>query len=304
MDSRDIVLVRLKRGRGGRPALESHRTKPMPDGESNLTMTQPNPGSQNELAGKVRDLLETTGTKPGKISLVLPDNLAKISLVTLPERPSSKRQLDEIVRFKLRRGVPFRLEEAMVSYQLIPGEGRGVSILVALMRRSVVEQYERILVAAGARPGLVDLCTPNILNLCRPVISKHAMKGGDVALLNCAHAYFTLLIVRGDRLIFYRCKSLGGRTETAVNGALTRELSNSLAYYTEKLEGQGIGTVLVRSVAAPVENVMATVGELEVGEVRPVDPAQSLRVPEGFRLEPEVGQRIAPAVGAAAGRGR
>ena len=67
------------------------------------------------MAAQVRKLLETTGTKPGRLSLVLPDNLAKISLVSLPEKPPSARRLDEVLRFKLRRAVPFRLEDAVLA---------------------------------------------------------------------------------------------------------------------------------------------------------------------------------------------
>ena len=79
------------------------------------------------------------------------------------------------------------------------------------MMRSVVEQYEAAFEAAGARPGLVDLCTPSLFNLVRADIAKAVRGGSDAALLNCTRNYFTLLIVRADRVVFYRCKILRGR---------------------------------------------------------------------------------------------
>jgi type IV pilus assembly protein PilM len=194
----EVVLVRLKRRGGGKIELESAQVRP-------LESTRAGGAPDGELSARLAELYSADGTKPGRTSLVLPDNLAKVALLTLPERPSSAKQLDELVRFKLRKSVPFRLDEAAISWQLLPGVPPEVTVLVAAMPRSVVQPYERALQAIGARPGLVTLCTPNLFNLWRAEFAQ-AAADGDVALLNCTPAYFSLLIVREGRLIFYRCK--------------------------------------------------------------------------------------------------
>ena len=301
IDCGEIVLVRLKRRRG-QVTLETHQVRPMPESMGS-SFLRPNLGAKDDVAGQVRQLFEGTGTRPGRVSLVLPDNLAKVSLLALPERPASRRQLEEIVRFRLRRSVPFRMEDAALSYQVLPGDGKAIHVLVALVRRYVVELYERAIEAAGARPGLIDLCTPNLFNLCRAEVTA-AASGGDVALLNCTPSYFSLLIVREDQLIFYRCKSYAvadGEPHPA-NGMMAREVATSLSYYQDKLAGQGIRTAFVRSVAQPLEELEELLQSLGVERIEPIDPAAVLQLPEGLRLDPEVGQRIAPAVGAAAGR--
>jgi hypothetical protein len=304
VDRREMVLVRLGRGRG-KPQLLAHDTRPLPEHGASPSLFRPNLGEPEELARRVQDLLAATGTKPGRLSLVLPDNLAKISLVTLPERPGSPRQMEEVLRFKLRRAVPFRLEDAVFTHQVLPGEGAGVTVLVAVMLRSVVEQYERVLEAAGARPGLVDLCTPNLYNLCRGQISE-AAGGGDVGLLNVASGYFTLLIVRDDRLVFYRCKSyvVGEGEEDAgpVEALMARELTTSLSYWREKLGGERMSRVLVRAVNGAATEVPSILEGLGVGHVEPFDLTRGLALPQGLRLDPAVAQRLAPAVGAAVGR--
>jgi hypothetical protein len=306
VDRRDMVLVRLRKRGRGRPQLEAHDSRALPDRGVGSSIFRPNLGAGDEMAGRVRSLLEATGTKPGRVSLVLPDNLAKISLISLPERPASARQLDELVRFKLRRAIPFRLEEAVLAHQVLPGDGDGVTVLVALMLRSVVEQYERVLEAAGTRPGLVDLCTPNLYNLCRARMAETS-HGGDVGLLNVASGYFSLLIVRDDRLVFYRCKSYAvadgeEAAPVSVEALMTRELTSSLSYWREKLGGERLSCVLVRAVNGAAETVPDVLGRLGVEAVEPVDPTRALGLPDGMRLDPAVAQRIAPAVGAAVGR--
>ena len=306
IDRRDLVLVRVKRRRRGLPELEAHQVRPMPDRVVGASIFRPNLGAPEELARKARELFEATGTRPGRVSLILPDNLAKISIVSLPERPASRAQLVELLRFKLRRSVPFRLEDAMMSFQVLPGEGAGVAVLVAVMLRSVVEQYERVLEAAGARPGLVDLCTPNLVNLCRHRIQEVSAQGGDVALLNAAASYFSLLILRGGSLIFYRCKSYGSGEDdgpTAASEAMvSREIAGSISYYREKLGGEGLAAVLVRSGERPVGDIAAILERLGIDAVEPIDARDAVALPGGGRLDLALAQRIAPAVGAALGR--
>lgn len=300
LDRGTSVLVRVRSARSRRPVLEAHDVRAMPETAVGASIFRPNLGAPDELVRRVKESFTRTGTRPGKIALVLPDNLAKVSIVTLPERPPTRQMLHELLRFKLRRSVPFRMEEAVVSWQQLPGDGPELSVLVAVMLRSVAEQYESVLEAAGARPGLVDLCTPSVYNLCREDLRAAVADGGDAALLNCARSYFTLLIVRGDRLVFYRCKSYTGpETDLNGNGVFERELGSSISYYREKLAGQGIGTVLVRTTGRPFAEVEETLRRLGIENVAAVNPSRTL----GLALDSATGQSLAPALGAAMGRG-
>jgi len=124
----EAVLVRLKRKRRGQPLLEAHQTRTIPERSMPASIFQPIPAASGELAAKLQELFEASGTRPGRVSLILPDNLAKISLLPLPERPASRKQLDELVRSRMRRAVPFKLEDARISYQVLAGGGREVAL--------------------------------------------------------------------------------------------------------------------------------------------------------------------------------
>jgi len=108
-----LVLLRLKRRRRGGALLESLKSRPLESVPASIFESDSIPAE--ELAARMKELFEVSGTRPGRVSLVVPDNLAKISLLGLPERPASRRQLDELVRSKMRRAVPSRLEEASIS---------------------------------------------------------------------------------------------------------------------------------------------------------------------------------------------
>jgi hypothetical protein len=298
-----LTLVRLKAKRRGQPQLENYRVQNLEQAGVPATISDQHLAGQEHLSATLRELFEAAGVRPGKLSLVLPDNLAKVSLLTLPERPPNRKQLAEVIRFKTRRGVPFKLADAVMSYQVLPSQGPGVSILVVLIRRAVIERYEHALEAVGARPGLIDLCTPNLLNLCRDEI-RAAADEGDVAFLNCAGTYFSLAIIRSSGLEFLRCKTytMGNGAPVPSNGQLARELGYSMSYYEEKLGGQGIRTLFVRSADAPFDELEPHLTALGAERIEAIDPAASLESGEEGPLEPGLAQRLAPALGAVLGR--
>jgi type IV pilus assembly protein PilM len=305
IDRGQLTLARVKT-RGRRlPVLDAFRIHSVPELAAGAVSFKPNVSSPLELQQQARELFDKSGTKPGRVSLILPDNLAKVSIVTLPERPATRKQLREMLRFKLRRSVPFRVEDAAISSFTLPGPGPELHLLVAVMLRSVVEQYETAFAAVGARVGLVELCTTSLFNLVRPEVAKAAASGSDAAILNCTRNYFTLMIVSGGRVVFFRCKPYAGGEEDDASGRLSvmgRELASSLSYYADKLGGAGVGTLFVRAISPGLDEVVPVLERLGVASVRAIDASAGLEPSLGAKFEPMDGQRLAPALGGASGR--
>lgn len=303
LEQHAVSLVRLKRRRGRRPLLEAHaqraiETPVLPD-----SIFQPAGGKTAGLVERLQQLFEVSGTRPGRVSLVLPDNLAKISLLQLPERPAGPRELDELVRAKMRRAVPFRLDDVAMSYQVLPTAERAVGVLVVLVHRALIERLEAALAAVGARPGLIDLATPNLLNVSRAQIEQLEAEAGDVALLNCASRYFSLVITRAGQVIFYRCKTFA----VAVDGSngpngLAREVGNSFSYYREKLGGRGIGSILLRAASGRGEDIAIQLARLGCDRIRMLKLDDSIDLGQGVPFDDAAAQRLAPAIGAAIAR--
>jgi len=84
---------------------------------------------------------------------------------------------------------------------------------------------------------------------------------------------------------------------------LTREIASSFSYYREKLAGEGVRTMFVRSVASPVEDIVEKVRRLGCDTVEVIDPLSAVTLEDGVKIDPELAQRLAPAIGAATARG-
>ena len=83
---------------------------------------------------------------------------------------------------------------------------------------------------------------------------------------------------------------------------LGRELASSLSYHKEKLNGERIATMLVRTVATSYEELSEILTPMDLGSVESIDPTVRISMGEGISIEPASGQRLAPAIGAAVGR--
>jgi hypothetical protein len=126
--------------------------------------------------------------------------------------------------------------------------------------------------------------------------------------VNAARGYFSLVIVRGGRIVFFRCKSYA-TVEAEEDGApapggnpLARELATSISYYQDKLAGLDLGTAFVRTVSAPHDEIAEILQRQGISRIERVDPSAALGLGAGLRLDADVAQRLAPCAGAAAGR--
>jgi type IV pilus assembly protein PilM len=102
-----------------------------------------------------------TGRGRRTAALILPDNCVRIAVLdfdTLPEKEEERRPL---INFRLRKSVPFDIDEAALSY--FPQTGN--KVIVALTPSEVVTHYETPFRAAGFHPGLITVSALAMLDL-------------------------------------------------------------------------------------------------------------------------------------------
>ena len=112
-----------------------------------------------------RTLTELGGSRPSRVSLIVPDTVAKVSLLKLESVPPRASDLQEIVRWQIRKTAPFPIEQAVLSISPGARSADGASeFVVAVSREDVIHQYEQACLMAGAHAGLVDLSTFGVIN--------------------------------------------------------------------------------------------------------------------------------------------
>jgi len=109
---------------------------------------------RNSVISALRSALETLGGRSRDIVAVVPDAAVRVVLLDFETLPSGHEEAEGVVRFRLRKSLPFDVDKAKVSYQAETA-GSGVRVVAAVALRNVVEDYEAAFREAGFSPGVV-----------------------------------------------------------------------------------------------------------------------------------------------------
>ena len=298
IDHAHVAAARLE-WRGNQAVVAAHAHEALPPGVVVPSLAALNVPDVPAVARIVARVLAELGTRPSRAALVVPDTVAKVSLLKLEKVPARAADLNEIVRWQVRKTAPFPIEQAVLS--VLPGvaaaDGSG-EMVVSLARADIIQQYEQACLMAGAETGLVDLATFSVLN---GILAVPARPAGDWLLVHITGTYLTLAVMRDESLLFFR-----HRGEEA-EGTLADLIHQTAMYYEDRLHGTGFARVLIAGgtrLPGGAESVRRGLEErLRIG-VEAVDPRQAATLADRIGASPELLDVLAPLVGLLLREGR
>ena len=243
------VTVVAVSGPSGPPAVTGQASEALAAGVVAPALTGVNIPDPDAAAAAVERALASAGLgRPGRVALVVPDSVARVSLITLEQVPARAADLDRLLRLQLRRSIPFPLEAAQVTHFVVARVGAATTFAVVVARREVIAEYERVTGRLGVQAGLVDLASFNVMNA---VMATGAAVDGDWLLVHLASEATTLAIVRGHHLMFYRHR-------TAVDEEPLDALVHQTAmYHEDRLGGGGFARAWVSGAGQTADAVRA-----------------------------------------------
>ncbi len=221
--------------RGRRPSITAHGSEMLPEGAVVPGLAGGNIKDRPAVVAAVRQVLDRVGS-PRRVGLVIPDPVAKVSLVRFSQVPSKRQDLEQVIRWQVRKAAPFPIEEAQVAYAAGSRIGEEQEFLVSVARRDVIAEYESLCADAGAHAGLVDLSTFNVINV---VLAGAGLPSGDWLLVNVSADWTSIVILRGADVIFFRNRSADGE------GTLADLVHQTAMYYEDRLSGSGFSRVML-----------------------------------------------------------
>ncbi len=181
-------------------------------------------------------------------AVLLPDACARVSVLDFDAFPAVPAEQAALVRFRVKKTVPFDIESAAVGYYVQPGTDKKaktevVAVTIAL---EVLARYEALFRNAGFHAGEVTVSGLAMLNL---------YKGQDAAMLaKLAGKTLTLMVVAAGRLRLFRCLTLEYGGDQASEEEIRSVLFPTFAYAEDEL-GAPIRRVILCGFAAPLENL-------------------------------------------------
>lgn len=188
-----------------------------------------------------RDALTRLAPGPGKragAAVVIPDYAVRMAILDFEDFPAGEEDRIALIRFRMRKSVPFHIEEAQVAYSIQLEEAKRFEVFVVAIARPILLEYESLFTDLGYRVGLVTPSSVAALPLfaaAHPGMTLVAKRAGDE---------LSMLLIEHGRVRLVRCLDLAG----AEDGAANRE--------------QHVLTVLQQTVAFAEDQIGLTVERL------------------------------------------
>jgi type IV pilus assembly protein PilM len=193
-----------------------------------------------------------TGGRRRTAAVMLPDACARVSVLDFDAFPAAPAEQLSLVRFRVKKTIPFDIESAAVSYYVqSSSEKKGKTDVVAVtIALEVLARYEALFRNAGFHAGDVTVSGLAALNL---------YKGQEPAIVaKLAGKTLTVMVVGGGKLKLFRCVTLESSLEHGGERAEVEEIRSVLyptfAYAEDEL-GSPIRRAILCGFEEPLENL-------------------------------------------------
>jgi type IV pilus assembly protein PilM len=220
------VLAAALPGPGQPPA---YAFEPLPAGALIPGIADPNIRATDVVVGAIRTALGNVSPRTRSVTVVLPDTSVRVFVLDFESLPAKPLEALPVLRFRLRKMVPFDVEHAGVSYQVLVEKKSELKVLAAVIPGPILQEYEAAVRAAGHEPGAV---LPSSL---AALASRDSMEAMLTA--NLSRAALTTSITNGQDLLLYRTLDLP-ENETVRLQEVQRGIAVAAAYFEDKLQAR------------------------------------------------------------------
>ncbi|MBS1873841.1 MAG: hypothetical protein JSU00_11545 [Acidobacteria bacterium] len=218
------------------------------------------------LAAHVASLFPQPGPNQKKrrtAALVLPDHSARVQVLDFDSFPGSADEQRALIRFRVKKSVPFDVDSAAVSYHVQPaGDNGKIDVVAAVMSLEIIARYEATFRGAGYLPGVVTTSSLAALNL--------VPAEGVTVLAKLSARVLSVLVSSGARLKLVRTVEL----DDISSDDILAVLYPTLAYVEDELKSRADRLLLCgfgplahawqpewqRELGVPVESLQSRAG--------------------------------------------
>ncbi|MEQ1946588.1 MAG: hypothetical protein ABL995_05335 [Bryobacteraceae bacterium] len=169
-------------------------------------------------------------TKRRRAALILPDWAARVSVLDFDSFPSSAAEQLSLIKFRLKKTLPFDIESAAVSYFVQPKSvqaktgGGKIDVVTVVVALEVLARYEALFRAQNFHAG--DITTAGLASL-------ELVEDTDAVIVaKLTGRALTVMVVSGGVLKLYRCVDL----DNANDEEILQVLRPTISYVEDELD--------------------------------------------------------------------
>lgn len=195
---RHVVVAGLD---SSRKRVAGNVSTPLPPNSVAGSLLEKNLTDSQAVYDLTKQSLHKAGYKGFEISVVIPDDSARIAFLAAESLPAGNEERETFIRWKLKKTVPFDIDAAQIAYKVIGSHtsngAAGIDIMVAVSPRAIVTEYENLFEKLDLHAGFIIPSTLAALNLYQP-------PAGDSIYVKVAPDATTTTIFRDGVPRFYR----------------------------------------------------------------------------------------------------
>ncbi len=235
------------------------QSRALPSGAVVASLTGQNIVNAAAVRDAIRETVMAVAGKTGEVVAVIPDASLRVVLLDFEALPDRRDEAEQVIRFRLKKSMPFDIDKAAVSYDAVRN-ATGVHVTAAVVLHSVLEEYESVYRDAGCEPGVV---IPSTLAALGAVASER-----PTMLVKVDANTTSVAIVDESQLLLFRTLESGGEISPE---RLAEDIYPSIVYLqdTYKLsvervllagvsEPAAFGPTLTEQLGAQVEDISRT----------------------------------------------
>src|SRR5260370_15852795 len=116
-------------------------------------LSGPNVRGATALRSAIGGALEAVSNNTKEVIAIIPDAAIRVLLLDFEALPLKVQESNSVVRFRLKKSLPFDVEQAALSYDVRRNNGN-VHVVAAVSPNSIIQEYEAAFRDAGYAPGI------------------------------------------------------------------------------------------------------------------------------------------------------
>jgi len=136
------------------PRLEAFTGRRLNEGVIAPGLNGPNVLNAEALRNALNGALGAVAGKSRDVIIVLPDVAIRVVLLDFEALPAKPEEAEPVIRFRLKKSLPFDVEQAVLAYD-VARSGGNIRVVAAVSPKAIVEEYEKAFRDAGYSPGVV-----------------------------------------------------------------------------------------------------------------------------------------------------
>jgi type IV pilus assembly protein PilM len=189
--------------------------EPLPGGALRVSPLEDNVLQPEAVAHALQRIAPVNGNRKRRpAAVILPDYAARVSVLDFDSFPSAAEEQASLVRFRVKKTVPFDVDSAAVSFwaQNSSNGVKKVEVTAVTVALEILARYEALFRNAHFHPGEVTTSTLSALSLCPGE--------GVIVLAKLAGKVLSVAVMLGGQVKLFRCLALEDASEEEILAVL------------------------------------------------------------------------------------